>query len=144
MRFLKSKLAAFSLALIGITLGGCASTPVSNTEAVDVPAKRIVDSTLMQSMANSGKVTIKRDNGFTGSACAKRVFADAKAVADLNTGERLVIYLSEGEHIISAKSNSPCGGGLVETMVTVKAGGNYSYRIGTQSNMGDGIYPTAF
>jgi hypothetical protein len=95
-------------------------------------------------MPNTGEVTIKRDKGFTGSACTTRIFANAKPLADIDAGEKVTIYLPEGDHIISALPNGGCGGGLVETKVGVKAGGSYTYRVGSESNFGFGIYPTAF
>lgn len=142
---LNGKLTAITLtALVGGMLGGCASQPISTAASTPVPKARILNNELVQQAPNTGEVIVKRDEGFTGSACAKRVFANAKPVADLRTGEKVMIYLPEGDHIISAMPNSPCGGGLIETKVSVKVGGSYAYRIGTQSNMGDGIYPTAF
>lgn len=145
MRISKEKLTAVVLVvLVGSTLVGCATQPVSTLAAIPVPPLRVLNSVLVQKAPDTGEVIIKRDAGFTGSACAKRVFADAKPVADLRAGEKVMIYLPEGEHIISAMSNSPCGGGLMEVKVNVKPDGSYVYRIGTQSNMGDGIYPTAF
>lgn len=145
MNQLNGKLVIVALTVfVAGAFSGCASQPVSTSAALPVPHERVLNADFVQQVPNTGEVIVKRDEGFTGSACAKRVFADAKPVADLRTGEKVTIYLPEGDHIIGAMSNSPCGGGLIETKVSVKAAGSYTYRIGTQSNMGDGIYPTAF
>ncbi len=130
--------------LVAIITTGCATQPIATSAAKPVPTDRVLDAAYLQRAPNTGEVTVKRDTGMAGSGCAKKVFADAKPVAELDTGEKVVMYLPEGDHIISAMSNSPCGGGMIETRVSVKTGGSYTYRIGTQSNMGDGIYPTAF
>lgn len=146
MKLMKEQLGAMALiVLFGCILSSCATTPVTNAAAVDVPAKRIVDSTLMQPMSNSGEITVKRDNGLTGSGCSTRVYIDAKPVADINPGEKVVLHLSTGEHIISAAQTGVCGSGaIVETKVTVQSGGAYNFRIAYGSNMNFGIYPTAF
>lgn len=134
----------YKIVLAGILLTGCATQPIATSAAKPVPTERILNSAYLQHAPNTGEVTVKRDTGMTGSGCAKKVFADAKPVAELDPGEKVVMYLPEGDHIISAISNNPCGGGMIETRVSVKTGGSYTYRIGTQSSMGDGIYPTAF
>ncbi len=46
-----------------------------------------------------------------GMGCMVRIYADAKPVADLWRSEKVVMYLQEGDHIISA---STCGGGVVD------------------------------
>jgi hypothetical protein len=101
--------------------------------------------TLLQNTENSGEVTVKRDSGMMGSGCLSRVYIDAKAVADLDTSEKVVLHLKEGDHIISATQAGVCGGvGMVETKVSVHVGGIYNYRIAYGSNFEFGIYPTAF
>lgn len=136
-----------SLAVLVTTLSimsGCATKPIATSEASPVPTERVLDAASLQRAPNTGEVTIKRDTGFAGSACSTRIFANAKPVADINPGEKVAIYLPEGDHIISALPNAGCGGGLVETKVGVKIGGSYTYRVGSESNMSFGIFPTAF
>lgn len=145
MILIKDKLAVIVLsALVGSTLGGCATKPIATSDASPVPKERIIDAAFLQNSPSSGEVIIKRDTGLKGSGCATRVFVNSKPVADIRPGEKIGIYLPEGEHILSVYPNDPCGGGLVETKATVKLGGSYIYRIGSMSNAGIGIYPTAF
>jgi len=95
-------------------LAGCATKPVTNEQAKDVPAKQIIDSTLLVKNADSGKVIIKRDSGFMGSACLTRVYVDGKDVADLDTAEKVTVYPKSGDHIFSAWPKGICGGGMSE------------------------------
>ena len=127
-----------------LSIGGCATRPVSNAEAVNVPMERIVDSRYLQNAPNTGQVTVKRDSGFGGSACSSRIFVNAKPVADLRTSEKVVLYLPEGEYVISAWPNSICGGGMSEVRATVKSGGELNFRVGYGSNGDFSINATAF
>ncbi|HLP98670.1 MAG TPA: hypothetical protein VK149_09515 [Sideroxyarcus sp.] len=142
---LNGKLATIALAaLVGGLLGGCATQPIPTSNAAPVPKERVIDSAFLQNAPSTAQVIIKRDTGMKGSGCATRLFVNAKPVADIRPGEKVGIYLPEGEYILSVYPNDPCGGGLVETKATVKLGGSYIYRIGSMSNAGIGIYPTAF
>lgn len=135
----------YKIVLAGILLTGCATQPIATSNAVPVPEKRILDVSLMQRAQNSGEVIVKRDKGFKGSGCVIRTYIDAKPVADIDTGEKVVLYLNPGDHIISVEQGGICGGvGMVETKVSVQSGVTYSYRIAYGSNFEFGIYPTAF
>jgi type IV pilus biogenesis protein CpaD/CtpE len=127
-----------------VLVSGCASRPVSTNEAVTVPPDKIVDSRFSHKLPNSGEVIVKRDSGFVGGACRLRIFIDAVAIAEIDTSEKVVSYLPEGEHIISAQLNSPCAATLVEVNANVKAGGRSTYRFGTGTNFDFGLFPTAF
>ena len=134
--------------LIVITLAfvvaGCATRPVSNSEASQVPSSRIIDSKFLTPTPDSGVVTVKRDSGFGGSACSSRVFVNAKPIADLQTSEKVVVYLPAGEYVFSAWPNGICGGGMSEVRATVKSGAELSFRIGYGSNGDFTINATAF
>jgi type IV pilus biogenesis protein CpaD/CtpE len=135
---------ALLVATLLAALAGCATRPISNSEAVPAPVERILAPSLLQPSAESGKVTVKRDSGFGGSACTSRVFVDAKPVADLRASEKVVVYLPAGEHIFSAWPNGICGGGMSEVRATVKVGAEISFRIGYGSNGDFTINATAF
>ena len=134
----------YLVAALGLSLVGCASQPISNLEAAPVPAERILDSQFMNRSPNSGEVTVKRDSGFTGSACSTRIFVNGKPIADIRTAEKVVMYLPEGEYILSANPNGMCGGGMTEVKAAVKPGSQSNYRYGTSGNGSPSIYPTAF
>jgi type IV pilus biogenesis protein CpaD/CtpE len=131
-------------AVLGLSLVGCASQPISNLEANPVPANRILDTQYLNSSPNTGEVTVKRDSGFAGSACSTRVYVDGKHIADIRPAEKVVLYLPEGEHILSAEPNGICGGNMTEVKAVVKAGSHSNYRYGTSGNGSPSIYPTAF
>jgi hypothetical protein len=136
--------ARLSLIAVALAVAGCATRPVSNSEASHVPSSRIIDSKLLQPSPDSGVVTVKRDSGFGGSACSSRVFVNAKPVADLQTSEKVVVYLPAGEYVFSAWPNGICGGGMSEVRALVKSGSELSFRIGYGSNGDFTINATAF
>lgn len=123
-----------------ILLNGCATTPVSNEEAVSVP----VDAIYQHQTANTGKVTIKRDSGYSASLCSTRIFVNAQPIADIDTSEKVVIYLPAKDYIFSALANGICAGGLTEINGTVQAGKELTYRVGYGSSGEFSINPTAF
>jgi hypothetical protein len=89
-------------------------------------------------------VIVKRDRGLSGSACSTRIYVNGKPVADIDPAEKVVLYLPEGEHILSAEPNGMCGGNMTEVKAVVKAGSQSNYRYGTSGNGSPSIYPTAF
>ncbi len=108
-----------SFGLLLALTAGCATTPTPTDEAPEVPQSRMLSTNFCEPKSKTAEVTVKRDVGVMGGVCTSRVFADAVPVADLDTGERVIMYLPYGEHIISAQPNGICGGGLSEVSVTL-------------------------
>ncbi|WP_145507270.1 hypothetical protein [Yersinia alsatica] len=133
-----------TLLVLSMVLAGCATSPVATKDAKMVPDKQILDSSITQSKDNTGKVIIKRDSGFIGSACSTRVFVDGKEVADLDTSEMIIVYPTYGEHIFSAWPKGICGGGMTEQSGNVTKDRVLMYRIGYGTNGDFGLHPTAF
>lgn len=131
-----------ALVIFGIT--GCATKPVTNEQAKNIPSKQILNSSLLSKKEGTGEVIIKRDSGFMGSACMTRVYIDGKEIADLDTAEKVVVYPVTGEHIFSAWPKGVCGGGMSEQSGKVTEDKTLMYRIGYGTNGDFGIYPTAF
>lgn len=127
-----------------IALTGCATKPVTNEQAKDVPNKQIINVSLLSEKVGTGKVIIKRDSGFAGSACMTRVYVDGVELADLDTSQKIVLYPNIGEHIFSAWPKGMCGGGMSEQSGVVREDKTLIYRVGYGSNGDFGIYPTAF
>lgn len=127
-------------------LSACSTTPISTRDAKLAPPDRIYKGgvALSRPLPNTGEVVIKRDSGISGSACSTRIYIDGVTVADIDTSEKVVLYLAEGDHILSAKPNGLCGGGLTEVKATVKTGGSSAFRYGSSGNGSPGLYPTAF
>ncbi|GAS75154.1 TPA: hypothetical protein R8G32_000812 [Citrobacter braakii] len=130
--------------LLAVMMVGCATKPVTNEQAKDVPAKQIIDNTMLVKNDGTGKVIIKRDSGFMGSACLTRVYVDGKEVADLDTAEKVTVYPKLGDHIFSAWPKGVCGGGMSEQSGKVTESATLMYRIGYGTNGDFGIHPTAF
>ncbi|WP_455648508.1 hypothetical protein [Kluyvera sp.] len=125
-------------------IAGCATKPVTNEQAKDIPENQIINNTLLVKNDGTGKVIIKRDSGFMGSACMTRVYVDGKEVADLDTSQKVTVYPKVGDHIFSAWPKGVCGGGMSEQSGKVTEDGVLMYRVGYGTNGDFGIYPTAF
>ncbi|QBH97153.1 hypothetical protein EKN56_12575 [Limnobaculum zhutongyuii] len=127
-----------------IVMSGCSTNPVSTTEAKSVPDSRVFNKNFAIKKSGTGEVIIKRDSGILGSPCDTKVYLDGMDIADLSTSEKLVIYPTIGEHIISAKPNGICVGGLVEASINVIENKTIIYRVGYGSGGDFGMHPTAF
>ena len=136
--------ARFFFAAIVVSVTGCATRPISNADALPVPAERIIDSRYSQAATDTGQITVKRDSGLGGSACSSRIFVNAKPVADLRTSEKIVLFLPAGDHVLSAWPNGACGGGMTEVRASVRTGSELTFRVGYGSNGDFTINPTAF
>jgi len=128
-----------------VSLFGCATTPVPTSSAENVPVRRVLDRSFLIAKDGYGQVIVKRDGGLQYGACNSRVYANGMPVADISTGEKVTFYLPEGQNIIGAEATQPlCGGGLVETKVTVVRSRPAIFRVGYGTNGDFFIKPTAF
>lgn len=127
-------------------LTGCASTPVSTSEAIQIPDSRVLDGgrQYLLPTKNSGIFIVKRDSGIMGAACSTKIYLNGKSIADLDTSEKVVLNLPVGEYIVSAEPNGVCGGGLTEVKFNVKDNSQSVFRYGTSGNGSPSIYSTAF
>ena len=128
---------------LAVLITGCATRPISNAKAVDVPSDRIIDSTYLRYVPNAGRVTIKRDSGLLGIGCSSRIFVNAQPVADIHTSEKIVLYLPAGDYVFSAWPNDPCGGGMSEVRGTITSSSKLSFRVGYGSSGDFAIHATA-
>lgn len=135
-----------SLVITTVLLVGCASTPISTKDALLISDDQVlIDGRKYISQdKNSGQIIIKRDGGFSGSACSTRIYINAKAVADLDASQKILFTVPVGEYVVSAEPNGLCGGGLTEVKVSVKLGSKSVFRYGTSGWGSPAIYPTAF
>lgn len=136
--------ACLSVLFTMLSATGCATQPISNSAAVNVPSERVIDSKYLQPMPGTGQVTVKRDSGFGGSGCSSRIFVNAKPVADIETSEKVVLYLPPADYIFSAWAKGMCGGSMSEVRSAVKVGDDLSFRVGYGSNGDFSINATAF
>jgi hypothetical protein len=130
------------LALAIAACAGCATQPVSDSNASLVPGKRIVDSTYLEAKPGTGQVTLKRDSGIIGAACSVRLFVDAKPIADIRTSEKVVLHLPPAEYVFSAEPH--CGGGMREIHGTVRSGEAIAFRVAYGGSLDFAINATAF
>jgi len=124
-------------------LSACATTIVNVNDAELVPASKIIDPQYSKQKDETGTVVIKRDTGFLGAACNKRIYIDGKPVAELSTGQKVELHLPKGQYVISSESNFPCGGGMAQASAIVETGKVIMFRTGARR--GDTILePTGF
>lgn len=125
------------------TLSGCASQPISNAESRHIPAEQRLNASLFLLAPGSAEVTIKRDDSFS-IPCSTKIFIDGGPVANVYKTEKAVVFLSPGDHIISARTNGICGTGTAEIRASFKSGEKSNFRITYSMNGEVGIAPTAF
>lgn len=128
-------------ATVSLALAGCATTPIPTDEAVQV---RTGSKQFSLPKEGHGKLVVKRDQGLNTGACSTKVFVDGISVADIGRGEKVVLYVPLGEHIVSAVANGICAGGLIETTTHIGPERAAILRIGYGSNGEFTLQPTAF
>lgn len=129
-----------ALAVACLVMAGCDTRPVT----VPTPSSDIQAPELLVAADGLVPVKIKRDEGITGSGCAKQVYIQGREVARLRAGQGVTIYLKPGVYILSSKPVGICGGGLAEVEARVAASDPPIYRLSTSAMGGDTISRTAF
>ena len=99
---------AFSTAVLFIA--GCASSPVTTTDAQAVSSSAIYAPEVFIQAPNKAQITLIRDSSF-GGQCALGIYLDGKLVAGIKREEKVVMYVSPGTHIVGAGPN-PNGVGV--------------------------------
>ena len=125
-------------------LAACATTPISVEQASVVPTSRILAAQMLARAPYTGSLVIKRDSGFMGSACTIRVFVDGVPVADLDSAEKVEVFVSLGEHIVGVTSTGICGGGTAEAAVNIAPERQRILRIASGQSGDIYLQPTAF
>jgi hypothetical protein len=111
-------------------LAGCATTAVDTSEASPVPPDRLFGGEALTGRPGKASVIVKRDTGFQGSACFLRILVDATPAADLGRGEKVVLHLWPGSHVLSVSAKGLCGGKGAETKAALAAGQTATFRVG--------------
>jgi hypothetical protein len=134
------------LALISLAmLAGCTTRVVETSKAAPVPPDRVSGGELLTGRPGKGTLIVKRDAGFQGSACFLRIFVDAVPVAELDRGEKVVVHLAPGNHLLGASPSRICGGRLAEAKTALIAGQTATFRVGFGFGVGNVfVRPTAF
>jgi hypothetical protein len=123
---------------------GCSTTPISARYAEDVPTSRVLSSAPLQARPGTGRLVVTRDAGFMGGACSYVVYLDATPVVALRGGERVLLYVDPGTHMLSTHANGLCGGGTAEVETTVQHDQAKRYRISSGQDGTLALMPTAF
>lgn len=130
--------------LATLFISGCAIKPVSNDQAKPVPNKRILNPSYLVADPSKVNVTIKRDQGHVGSACTTKILIDGTPVVNLRMSEKIVVYLSPEQHILSSVPQGICGGGIAELQIDLSSKRTATFRVGMDANATHRIQPTVF
>ena len=133
--------------LLALSVTACATKAISYEQAKNVDIKRIYAHGITKQQSNTVKIAVKRDTGLTGSGCLLGLVINGKLVADLDTGEKIDLYLEPMDYIFAVKSsgNIMCEASIAdETEVIVQKGVFKQYRIGIDHGMGLFIRRTSF
>jgi hypothetical protein len=127
-------------------LSACATSPMETDLASTVPADRILNILYSVQKPGTGEVVVKQDH-FSGpiQPCSVRLYVDGVPLADMKGTEKFIMYLPEGDHILSAEPGILCLGGLKKISVSVKQDKSSVFRMGW-GTIGEGFVfvPTAF
>ena len=137
------KTAAVALSLF---LTACSFTPTATSDAVPAPREQVMaPELLLEWREGTSEVVIKRDNIGSGRFCPLRVYANGVPIADLRIGEKVTVFLPDGDHILGAEKRGICSGnGIVEITAGVSATKANVFRYGPAGNGVGMLMPTAF
>lgn len=108
---------------VAVLLGACSTNPAATT--------RPVSSTLYSApTTETATVTVTRDSGVLGSACAMKLSIDDAVVARLRPSDSVMLYIPSGSHIISFDTRGGLCPSLVDAIdVNLDKGSIKKYRI---------------
>lgn len=133
---------ALILAVTTIFLNGCATSPVSDIDSRNTTSS--INEKFLKKEKNSSQLIIKRDSGFMGSACSYKVLINNEYVVSLNGGEKVTLFLTSGNYIITTTANGICGGGVASVETVLSPNKNKSYRISSGQDGTIQIQPSSF
>lgn len=132
----------FTLFVI-VILQSCSTSPVSPQLAKTVKKENVYKYS-EKSSDKDGRITVVRDSGFTGGLCAFGLYINNEVVADLETSEKVDIYLPAGEYKIGLGSSKK-GVGICSSLdiynseTTIKDNQEKIFRIWITGNGSFGI-----
>jgi hypothetical protein len=119
-----------------IFFSGCFhSNPVKTESAKPIEYSRVFKKEYLTPKKTVGILVLKEDKAsltFPWIICPVDIFIGGEKVAEIRTGEKLILYLSPGIYVIGMKPKSVCNliQKLTNLTVEVKQGQKYVYRIG--------------
>ncbi len=138
----------FAATALLVLMTGCSTSPVAFDKAKPVPSDRVM-SYGKKPAGPYGTIQVTRDTGFVAGGCFVAVHLDGRAVARIDTGEALSLYVPAGEHLIGLgadeRGSGLCSwaGPLKEQSATVQPGQVKRFRIGGDTNVGLDIRPSS-
>lgn len=94
----------FLLAGASIALAGCMNSyPIATDQATPIPAQYVyAPAAMLQPCAGCGTLIVSRDRSGGANHGRMHIELDGSRVADCWPGQKLVLYLPAGRHILSA------------------------------------------
>ena len=138
MQFLERLVVYLAILPIIVTVGACATTPITVTEGKPVSRDRLFAHELVRESngaADSASVAFLRDSGSFGGGCSHFLYVNGQKVAALNPGELVILSLAPGEYFFRVEVNGADFGGLCPSNLTtsqstlLKAQDYQTYRI---------------
>lgn len=125
----------FAVAAI-VTLSACSTKPATSTGT-------LTPTLYSTATTDSGLITVTRDSGIVGAACAAKLSIDNKVVANLKPSDSVKLNVPSGRHILSFDTR----GGLCPSVsdaveVTLNKGDDKKYRIRADTNGNFQLLPT--
>jgi hypothetical protein len=135
------------IALTVLALAGCATTPISQSQARQAPASRLFAYQTPMGK-DDGTLIVVRDKGALGSGCRNIVYIDGKESALLSSSEKATFYVAAGRHLLgnAPSGNGLCGGktSLNRTIaIDVVAGHTSTFRLAILGDGGGTLMPTS-
>lgn len=125
-------LLCLSLGVAVTLMSGCATSPVTELDANQVPPDRVL---AYQTVSGPhGAITVTRDSGMLGAGCFLSLFVNGTEAAKVGTSEKVTIELAPGRWNIGVGFDSGiCGGASSRraVQVFVEAGDQLHYRLAT-------------
>ncbi|KJZ62826.1 hypothetical protein [Pseudomonas fluorescens] len=114
-----------------LALGGCATSPMSVSEARPVPADKMY-ALKDQGTKDSGRLTVFRDDVFVGAGCDAVLYIDGQRAAKIGPGQKASFILPAGEVNLGTglAESGLCAGAAIKTVASnIKPGKEVIYRI---------------
>ncbi len=125
------------LAATLLIISGCATTPVSPTQASAIPGSRISVSKYQQKphAEPSSQLVFVRDSGLYGAGTTIYLFINGEEIAGFRPSETLKIFLAPGEYLIGVQSRPNFGlEQFIENPARIEPDQSYAFRIGIDYN----------
>ena len=118
------------LSIVISVLIGCATAPISTSQAVPIALEDSAPATLSRASPDKGKIVMIRDPQFA-MPCNEHVYLDGTEIAALTERDMITFYLSPGEYDLSAEVGygTICKTFRTQTILKVPGPGTYIYHV---------------